>query len=115
MNFIRDNQDFAKGFCKVKIRIETLWKELATKLNGHGPLQRCGLLKVCGEKKVRHNISENRAKCGGLFNKFVLSPTEDRIAQIYGVYTTGDGISDIKDLGLPSQREQRKISKNRNR
>ncbi|XP_017469160.1 PREDICTED: uncharacterized protein LOC108361127 [Rhagoletis zephyria] len=116
---MEDHKDIARGYVKGdKTKVDALWKELVVELNEHGPPQKdvSGWKKVWMDwkafirKKVAHNNSEARATGGGPFNKHVLTPTEDAIAQMCGIYTVVEGISGTQDFGVSSERNQEATS-----
>ena len=52
---------------------------------------------------VKHRMAHNRANCsktgGGRFNKFILSPKDELLANICGLY---DSMENAKSFGVPS-------------
>ena len=52
---------------------------------------------------VKHRMAHNRAKCsktgGDRFNKFILSPTDELLANICGVYAS---VENARSFGVPS-------------
>ncbi|XP_055903163.1 uncharacterized protein LOC129939240 [Eupeodes corollae] len=54
-------------------------------------------------KKLSHNKAEDVSTGGGPFNKFVVSPTEDAIAKICGIYTVVEGIPSTMDFGVEDE------------
>ncbi|XP_049317713.1 uncharacterized protein LOC125780125 [Bactrocera dorsalis] len=77
-------------------------------LNSEGPPQKDvnGWKKVwsdwkgCIRKKIAHNKNESRATGGGQFNKFTLTPSEEEIARICGIYTAVEGIGNSAAFGV---------------
>ncbi|XP_039968082.1 uncharacterized protein LOC120779769 [Bactrocera tryoni] len=77
-------------------------------LNSEGPPQKDvnGWKKVwsdwkgCIRKKIAHNKNESRATGGGQFNKFSLTPSEEEVARICGIYTAVEGIANSASFGV---------------
>ncbi|XP_039969540.1 uncharacterized protein LOC120781397 [Bactrocera tryoni] len=95
MKYLKISWKFiAKNFVKIdRAAMEALWADLAKKLNCEGPPQKDinGWKKVwsdrkdCVRKKIAHNKRETRATGGGQFNQFVLTSTEEKIAELAGI------------------------------
>ncbi|XP_050339417.1 uncharacterized protein LOC126765722 [Bactrocera neohumeralis] len=109
LSFMEQHPDIAKNYVKGdRVAAEALWAELAKELNSQGPPQKDinGWKKVwsdwkgCVRKKIAHNKSETRATGGGPFNQFVLSCTEEKIAELCGLYTCVEGIPQSSSFGV---------------
>ncbi|XP_050339521.1 uncharacterized protein LOC126765893 [Bactrocera neohumeralis] len=108
-NFTGKNPDLAKNFVKGnRVAVEALWADVAKMLTSEGP-QRTdvnGWKKVwsdwkgCIRKKIAHNKCESRATGRGQFNKFSLTPSEEEVAQICGIYTAVEGIAISSSFGV---------------
>uniref|UniRef100_A0A0K8VY11 Uncharacterized protein n=1 Tax=Bactrocera latifrons TaxID=174628 RepID=A0A0K8VY11_BACLA len=105
------HKDIARGFVKGdKVKVDALWKEVLTELNLHGAPQKdiSGRKKVWMDwrafirKKVAHNNLEARATGGGPFNKHILTPTEDTIPQLYGIYVVATTLPKCSPDEFPS-------------
>ncbi|XP_039969709.1 uncharacterized protein LOC120781543 [Bactrocera tryoni] len=113
LQFMEKHSNISRGFVKGDIiKVDALWRDLVADLNKNGPPQKdvSGWKKVWMDwkafirKKVAHNTSEARATGGGPFNKHVLTPTEDAIAQLCGIYTVVEGVPNTQSFGVPSER-----------
>ncbi|XP_049316472.1 uncharacterized protein LOC125779287 isoform X2 [Bactrocera dorsalis] len=107
VHFMESHKDIARGFVKGdKVKVDALWKEVVTERTQKDI---SGWKKVWMDwkafirKKVAHNNLEARATGGGPFNKHILTPTEDTIAQLCGIYTVVEGIPSTADFGVPSE------------
>ncbi|XP_050338534.1 uncharacterized protein LOC126764899 [Bactrocera neohumeralis] len=115
IQFMEAHKDIARGFVKGdKVKSDALWKQFAAELNKHGPPEKdiSGWKKVWMDwksfirKKFAHNNSEARATGGGPFNKHTLTATEDKIAQLCGIFTVVGGIEKTADFGAPQNSEE---------
>ena len=55
---------------------------------------------------VKQRMAHNRVECsktgGGRFNKYILSPTDELVANIFGLYASVEGVPNAKSFGVPS-------------
>lgn len=67
-------------------------------------------LRLGVKQKLAHNKVELKKTGGGLFNKYILTPIDEQVAIICGLYTSVDGVKNSKSFGPQSKEKAGKKS-----
>ncbi|XP_075149355.1 uncharacterized protein LOC142240457 [Haematobia irritans] len=109
LQFMDENPNIAKGFVKGdRLHADEKWARLTASLNSAGPPVKdvnswkkvWSDWKVNIRKKLAHNKRETSATGGGPYSQLAVSPVEDRIAQLCGLYKMIDGVEGTKSYGV---------------
>ncbi|XP_046802861.1 uncharacterized protein LOC124418933 [Lucilia cuprina] len=112
LQFMEKHPGLAKGFLKGdKVKQEQLWIDLANQLNACGPPSR----DVANWKKtwcdwrrsIKTRLAENKSSLkktgGGQFQQHFVSPVEEQLAIICGIFQTVDGVAMAKTFATQSK------------
>lgn len=60
-------------------------------------------MKLSVKQRLAHNRVETNKTGGGRFNKYILSPTDEQVAVICGLYAAVDGVKNTQSYGVPKK------------
>ncbi|XP_073822055.1 uncharacterized protein [Musca autumnalis] len=113
--------DVATGYSKKdKATQDQLWSELTESLNSCGPqirsMQEWRKTWTDCRRNVKTKLAHNKLKCkttgGGQHNKYVITPLEERIAVLCGLYTAVGGINGTKTFGTSNKENVEELPQN---